>query len=154
MKTGSSPAVCAYDVYCFGKVLLEIVTGKVGISASNDAEAKEWMERTLPFISIYNKDHITKIVDPSMAIGEDLLEEVWAVAIIARCCLNPKASSRPQMRFVLKALEDPHKVTRGENYISSARLRAAYDVRVVQEDFGALRIAEGSDVSWLRNRCN
>ncbi|XP_028789259.1 probable LRR receptor-like serine/threonine-protein kinase At2g16250 [Neltuma alba] len=118
----SSPAVCAYDVYCFGKVLLEMVTGKLGIGASGDAQVKEWLEQTLPYVSIYDKDLVTKIVDPSMVVDEDFLEEVRAVAIIARSCLNPKPSRRPQMRYVLKALENPLKVIREESY-SSARLR-------------------------------
>ncbi|KAF3435705.1 hypothetical protein FNV43_RR22797 [Rhamnella rubrinervis] len=120
--SGSPTAVCAYDVYCFGKVLLELVTGKLGISASSDAEMKEWLEQTLPYISIYDKELVTKILDPSLLIDEDLLEEVWAMAIVARSCLNPKPSRRPPMRYILKALENPLKVVREETS-SSARLR-------------------------------
>lgn len=119
---GSQTAVCAYDVYCFGKVLLELVTGKLGISASSDAQMKEWLEQTLPYISIYDKELVTKILDPSLLIDEDLLEEVWAMAIVARSCLNPKPSRRPLMRYILKALENPLKVVREESS-SSARLR-------------------------------
>ncbi|KAK6143467.1 hypothetical protein DH2020_023815 [Rehmannia glutinosa] len=115
-------ATCAYDVYCFGKVLLELVTGKLGISSSNDAATKEWLESTLPYISIYDKELVTNIVDPSLIIDEDLLEEVWAMAIVARSCLNPKPTRRPLMRYILKALENPLKVVR-EEHSSSARLR-------------------------------
>ena len=123
MKTGPSTSVCAYDVYCFGKVLLELVTGKLGISAASDGELKEWLDQILPYISMYDKELVTKIVDPSLVLDEDFLEEVWAIAIVARSCLNPKASRRPPMRHVLKALENPLKVVREENS-SSARLRA------------------------------
>ncbi|KAJ7967323.1 putative Lrr receptor protein kinase [Quillaja saponaria] len=122
--SGLSTAVCAYDVYCFGKVLLELVTGKLGISASSDAEVKELLEQTLPYISIYDKELVTKIVDPSLIVDEDFLEEVWAIAIVARSCLNPKPSRRPLMRYILKALENPLKVVREENS-SSARLRTS-----------------------------
>ncbi|CAI9763724.1 unnamed protein product [Fraxinus pennsylvanica] len=120
--SGSSSAICAYDVYCFGKVLLELVTGRLGISSSNDAHAKKWLITNLSFISIYEKELVVKIVDQSLVIDEDLLEEVWAVAIVAKSCLNPKASRRPSMRHVLKALENPFKVVREENF-SSGRLR-------------------------------
>lgn len=94
----------------------------MGISASNDAEVKEILEQTLPYISIYDKELVTKIVDPSLIVDEDLLEEVWAMAIVARSCLNPKPTRRPLMRYILKALENPLKVVREENS-GSARLR-------------------------------
>ncbi|CAN4112365.1 unnamed protein product [Withania somnifera] len=121
--SGIPSATCAYDVYCFGKVLLELVTGKLGISASNDASMKEWLDGTLKYISIYDKELVTNIMDPSLIIDEDLLEEVWAMAIVARSCLNPKPSRRPLMRYILKALENPLKVVR-EEHTSSSRLRA------------------------------
>ncbi|XP_044475100.1 probable LRR receptor-like serine/threonine-protein kinase At2g16250 [Mangifera indica] len=119
---GSSTTTCAYDVYCFGKVLLELVTGKLGISKSDDATTREWLEHTLPYISIYDKEMVTKIVDPSLIIDEDLLEEVWAMSIVARSCLNPKPAKRPPMKYILKALENPFKVVRAESF-GSARLR-------------------------------
>ncbi|RDX95101.1 putative LRR receptor-like serine/threonine-protein kinase, partial [Mucuna pruriens] len=118
----SSSVTCAYDVYCFGKILLELVTGNIEVSKSDDATTKEWLEQTLPYISIYDKERVTKIVDPSLIVDEDLLEEVWAMAIVAHACLNPKPSKRPPMRHVLKALENPLKIVREEN-TSSARLR-------------------------------
>ncbi|KAD3066501.1 hypothetical protein R6Q59_019281 [Mikania micrantha] len=120
--SGLATATCAYDVYCFGKVLLELVTGKMGISASNDPSTKELLEGILPYINIYDKELVTNIVDPSLIIDEDLLEEVWAMAVVARSCLNPKPTRRPLMRYVLKALENPLKVVREESG-SSARLR-------------------------------
>ncbi|PPD67493.1 hypothetical protein GOBAR_DD35623 [Gossypium barbadense] len=120
--SGSSSTTCAYDVYCFGKVLLELITGKLGIGKAEDASTKEWLEQSLPCISIYEKELVTKIMDPSLIVDEDLLEEVWAMAIVARSCLNPKPSKRPSMKHILKALENPLKVVREESF-SSARLR-------------------------------
>lgn len=120
--SGSSSATCAYDVYCFGKVLLELVTGNLGISNSDDVTTKQWLEQTLQYISIYDKDMVAKIVDQSLIVDEDLLEEVWAMAIVAKSCLNPKPSRRPLMRHILRALENPLKVVREESH-SSGRLR-------------------------------
>ncbi|CAN1255746.1 Probable LRR receptor-like serine/threonine-protein kinase At2g16250 [Linum perenne] len=122
--TSAQPsATCAYDVYCFGKVLLELVTGNIGISSANETQLKEWLDQIIPHISMYEQELVVKIVDPSLIIDEDLLEEVWAMAIVARSCLNPKPSRRPLMRYILKALENPLKVVREEAADSSARLR-------------------------------
>ncbi|XP_073006338.1 probable LRR receptor-like serine/threonine-protein kinase At2g16250 [Typha latifolia] len=118
-----APAICAYDVYCLGKVLLELVTGKLGISGSSDAAMSEWVESTLTYININEKELVTKIVDPSLPVDEDHLEEVWAVAIVAKSCLNLKPSRRPLARYVLRALENPLRVVREDTCNSSARIR-------------------------------
>ncbi|PSR99678.1 LRR receptor-like serine/threonine-protein kinase [Actinidia chinensis var. chinensis] len=118
----SSSATCAYDVYCFGKVLLELVTGKLGLSKSDDDNTKEWLEKNLQYISIDDKEMVTKILDQSLIVDEDLLEEVWAMAIVAKSCLSPKPSKRPLMRHILRALENPLKVVRQESS-SSGKLR-------------------------------
>ncbi|WVZ60340.1 hypothetical protein U9M48_010381 [Paspalum notatum var. saurae] len=123
-SSGSPSATCPYDVYCFGKVLLELVTGRLGISASNDAATSEWLDTTLRYVNIYEKELMSKIIDPTLIIDEDHLEEVWAMAIVAKSCLNPRSSKRPPMKYILKALENPLKVVREDNGSSSARLRA------------------------------
>lgn len=132
-------ATCAYDVYCFGKVLLELVTGKLGTSASSDATTKEWLDKSLPCISIYDKELVTNIVDPSLIVDDDLLEEVWAMAIVARSCLNPKPSRRPLMRYILKALENPLKVVREEHTISEQFRATSSRGSLSATLFGSLR---------------
>ncbi|CAN6821150.1 unnamed protein product [Brassica oleracea] len=125
-SSGAANATCAYDVYCFGKVLLELVTGKLGISSPDNAEAKSYMEEALRYISTNEKELVTKILDPSLMVDEDLLEEVWAMAIIAKSCLNPKPTRRPLMRHIVNALENPLKVVREDNSSGSggsSRLR-------------------------------
>ncbi|TVU45301.1 hypothetical protein EJB05_04784, partial [Eragrostis curvula] len=123
-SSGSPSATCSYDVYCFGKVLMELVTGRIGMSASNDAATNEWLDNSLRYINIYEKELMSKIIDPTLIIDEDHLEEVWAMAIVAKSCLNPRSSKRPPMKYILKALENPLKVVREDNGSSSARLRA------------------------------
>uniref|UniRef100_A0A7N0TZH1 Uncharacterized protein n=1 Tax=Kalanchoe fedtschenkoi TaxID=63787 RepID=A0A7N0TZH1_KALFE len=121
-RSGSPAATCAYDVYCFGKVLLELVTGQAGMSNADEATTKQWLEKTLPHISIYDKEPATKIMDASLVLDDDLLDEVWSMAIVARTCLDPKPSRRPPMRHILKALENPLKVVRDERS-TSAKLK-------------------------------
>ncbi|KAA3476372.1 putative LRR receptor-like serine/threonine-protein kinase [Gossypium australe] len=152
--SGSTLATCAYDVYCFGKVLLELITGKLGISKVEDTSTKEWLEQTLPCISIYDKEMVTKIMDPSLIVDEDLLEEVWAMAIIARSCLNPKPSKRPSMKHILRALENPLKVVREESF-SSMKLRTTSSRRSWNAAFfGSWRqsSSENTNISGQQNR--
>ncbi|CAI9769879.1 unnamed protein product [Fraxinus pennsylvanica] len=132
-------ATCAYDVYCFGKVLLELVTGRLGIDMSDTANLKTWLAESLPCISIYDRNLVTKIVDPSLFIEEDHLEEIWAIAIVAKACLNPKPSKRPLMRFVLKGLENPLAVVRNDG-------RARETLKTTQ-DIGSMPLDKASGIT-------
>ncbi|KAG0481413.1 hypothetical protein HPP92_012271 [Vanilla planifolia] len=123
--SSGSPATCAYDIYCLGKVLLELITGKPGISSSNDAVALEWVDQTVANINIFEKDLITKIIDPTLIVNDDLMEEVWAMAVIARYCLNPRPHKRPLARHVLSALQNPLKVVREDSFSGSGPLWSA-----------------------------
>lgn len=114
------------DVYNFGKVLLELVSGKLGISGSTaDHHSEAWLEWALPLIRVHDKESLPKLVDPFLIVDEDLLAEVWAMAVIARACLHTKPHKRPSMRHVLKALENPHKVVREEHFGESLAMRTS-----------------------------
>ncbi|XP_027177640.1 probable LRR receptor-like serine/threonine-protein kinase At2g16250 [Coffea eugenioides] len=108
-NSGTSNATCAYDVYCFGKVLLELITGELGISDANDSIMKAWMENTLRYINPDNKKLIVNIVDPTLITHD--LTEVWAVAFVAKACLRATPSKRPQMEEVLEALQGTKSAT-------------------------------------------
>ncbi|CAM8942297.1 unnamed protein product [Rhodiola kirilowii] len=123
-RSGSPAGTCAYDVYCFGKVLLELVTGQVGMSNADEATIKQWLEQTLPHISIHDKEPMSKIMDSSLVLDDDLIDEVWSMAIVARTCLNAKPSKRPSMRHILQALENPLTLIRDVQF-SSARLETS-----------------------------
>lgn len=133
---GNAAATCADDVYCFGKVLLELVTGEIGISGATEEKTKKTLEETIPCINIKEKELLNKIIDPSLVVEEDLMDEVWAMAVIAKSCLNSKPAQRPLIKYVLKALENPLKFVREVNKnqsdttsllhsMSSARLAVA-----------------------------
>ncbi|THU45432.1 hypothetical protein C4D60_Mb02t17880 [Musa balbisiana] len=117
--SGLSTATSAYDIYCLGKVLLELITGKPGLSGSNNAATNKWMEHTQAYITPFDKELVSKIMDPSLIVDEDHMEEVWAMAVVAKSCLDPKPFKRPLARHVLKALENPLKVVREVNCSNS-----------------------------------
>ncbi|KAL3515184.1 hypothetical protein ACH5RR_022086 [Cinchona calisaya] len=144
--SGTSNATFAYDIYCFGKVLLELITGKpspsvlvelvtrkLGLNTASgypgkpesipgkndDPDEEDSIVNMLPYISIHdNRKLVVKIVDPSLNIeDEDVLMEIWAVAVVAKACLNPKPSRRPRVTYVLKALRNPLKVVTEEGSV-------------------------------------
>ncbi|WOK97078.1 putative LRR receptor-like serine/threonine-protein kinase [Canna indica] len=129
--SGSSTATCAYDIYCLGKVLLELITGKMGISGSNNSATNKWLEETMASISIYDKEIVSKIIDPTLMVDEDHMEEVWAVAVVAKSCLDPRPAKRPLARHVVKALESPLKVVREVNYPSISSSRGSWHSALV-----------------------
>lgn len=143
--SGSSPTTCAHDVYCFGKVLMEIISGNITTIECNDTRAGEcsWLDHALPLIDIHDKDNLPRIIDPYLIVDEDLLEEVWAVAVIAKACLNPRPSKRPTMRHVLKALENPRKVVRTDMLNDNAALRTSSHSSW-NEAFGSWRSSNAS----------
>lgn len=128
--SGASNATRAHDVYCFGKLLLQLITGKLHLDASDFPDpippverAKKWKNLNLPKYDKklldkelkdveLHKQLLRKTLDPSLIIGEDHFKEVRDVANVARACLDPKPSRRPQMTQVLKSLQ------KMENYCS------------------------------------
>lgn len=107
-------------------MLLELITGNFGVSGSTDADSEEWLARTLGYINANDMEGVSGIVDPTLVVDDDHLEEVWAVAIVAKTCLNPKPSRRPLARYILKALENPLRVVREREELqsNSSRLRS------------------------------
>ncbi|XP_027073187.1 uncharacterized protein [Coffea arabica] len=109
ISPGKSTARRSYDVYCFGKILLELVTSKLGASAANDSITKEkdWMEKTLRYVVVSKdkKQHLT---------------EVWAVAFIAKACVHHKPSKRPQMSEILEALKRVKSTRFGNQQLQAA----------------------------------
>ncbi|KFK42442.1 hypothetical protein AALP_AA2G257100 [Arabis alpina] len=89
------------DVYSFGVVLVELMTGEKPISFLRSQE-----NRTLAtyFILAMKENRLSNIIDARIKDGCKL-NQVTAVAKIARKCLNLKGRKRPSMREVSMELE-------------------------------------------------
>ncbi|KAH9297502.1 hypothetical protein KI387_029184 [Taxus chinensis] len=142
--SGSSMATISNDVCCFGKLLLEIISGMTNTIECNETHGESsWIDHALTLIDIQDKDALPRIVDPYLILDEDLLEEVWAVAVIAKACLDPRPSKRPSMRHVLKALENPRKVGRVDTLNDNVAARTS-SYSSWNEVFGSCRSSNGS----------
>ncbi|KAH7301373.1 hypothetical protein KP509_23G022300 [Ceratopteris richardii] len=95
------------DVYDFGKLLLELLSGHSGITERRDYQTDSWVEWAVSLINIHDKEALYQLLDPSLVVVGDFLDEALVMAVVAKACLNPKVSKRPSIRHTLKALRNP-----------------------------------------------
>ncbi|CAK9267603.1 unnamed protein product [Sphagnum jensenii] len=90
------------DVYGFGVVLLEIISGRMPIDPTLpncDAwNLCEWVRSNL------QAGNIDKILDPIVKASNPQLDALWKVAEIAIQCVEPKSIHRPTMTKVVEEL--------------------------------------------------
>ncbi|CAN7044775.1 hypothetical protein IGI04_008079 [Brassica rapa subsp. trilocularis] len=92
------------DIYSFGVVLLELITGRKPIGDSTMGAQRLLVRWALPYFRNLN---IRKIADPMLGIqGDPYLEEaVRRTVQLAYMCLRERAKARPTIREVVEALE-------------------------------------------------
>ncbi|CAM6043068.1 unnamed protein product [Sphagnum compactum] len=90
------------DVYGFGVVLLEIISGRMPVDPTlperNAWNLCEWVRSNL------QAGNIDKILDPIVKASNPQLDALWKVAEIAIQCVEPKSIHRPTMTKVVEEL--------------------------------------------------
>ncbi|XP_061355239.1 nodulation receptor kinase-like [Gastrolobium bilobum] len=90
------------DVFSFGVVLLEIVSGREPLNIHrprNECSLVEWAK---PYI---RASQVEEIVDPGIKGGYHP-EAMWRVVEVALQCVEPFSSHRPSMDDIVRELED------------------------------------------------
>uniref|UniRef100_A0A0D9X0H2 Protein kinase domain-containing protein n=1 Tax=Leersia perrieri TaxID=77586 RepID=A0A0D9X0H2_9ORYZ len=90
------------DVFSFGVVLLEIVTGREPLDVQRPRNEWGLVEWAKPYIREYR---IEEIVDPGIK-GQYCSEAMWRVLEVASVCTEPFSTFRPSMEDVVRELED------------------------------------------------
>ncbi|KAF2323500.1 hypothetical protein GH714_035792 [Hevea brasiliensis] len=90
------------DIYSFGIILLELITGQPAIARSIDGNFIGIHQRIRPIIE---RGDIQSIVDPRLR-GEFDANSAWKVVEIAFACVSNTATQRPDMSHVLAELQE------------------------------------------------
>ncbi|TVU31792.1 hypothetical protein EJB05_23493 [Eragrostis curvula] len=98
------------DIYSFGVILLELISGHEPIS--NDNFGLNCRNIVAWARSHIESGNIHAIVDQSLDSGYDL-QSMWKIAEVAIMCVKPKGAQRPPISEVLKEIQDAIAIERG-----------------------------------------
>lgn len=90
------------DVYSYGVVLLELLSGRKPVDMSQPPGEENLVTWARPLLT--NREGLEKLVDPSLAGTYDF-DDMAKVAAIASMCVHPEVTHRPFMGEVVQALK-------------------------------------------------
>ncbi|GMI65330.1 hypothetical protein like AT1G54820 [Hibiscus trionum] len=89
------------DVYSYGVVLLQLLTGRVPVDIKRPPGEHVLVSWALPRLT--NRDKVEEMVDPAIQ-GQYSKKDLIQVAAIAAMCVQPEAGYRPLMVDVVQSL--------------------------------------------------
>lgn len=123
------------DVYSYGVVLLELLSGRQPVDMSQPSGQENLVTWARPLLT--SREGLEQLVDPALA-GSYEFDDMAKVAAIANMCVHPEVTHRPFMGEVVQALKLIYNDTDGD--CSSQRVSSAIDVDFKDDSV--------SDSSW------
>ncbi|KAJ7977144.1 Receptor-like kinase [Quillaja saponaria] len=90
------------DVYSYGVVLLELLTGRKPVDMSQPPGQENLVTWARPLLT--SREGVEQLVDPTLA-GSCDFDDMAKVASIASMCVHPEVTHRPFMGEVVQALK-------------------------------------------------
>ncbi|CAL9222012.1 unnamed protein product [Arabidopsis halleri] len=90
------------DVYAFGAVLMEMLTGRKALDKELSVEKSHlvtWLSKI-----INNKDKLPEVLDQTLKPDEQTMESIYRVAELAGHCTVREAEHRPHMGYAVNVL--------------------------------------------------
>lgn len=91
-----------WDVYSFGVISLEMISGKLPSIqvGSSEMDLVQWIQ-----LGIDERKPLPSIIDPSLAHNSVEEDNITAILKLALACIHKSPDRRPSMRFVSYSLE-------------------------------------------------
>ncbi|PKA55823.1 Receptor-like serine/threonine-protein kinase ALE2 [Apostasia shenzhenica] len=108
------------DVYSYGVVLLELLTGRRPVDMSQPSGQENLVTWARPILR--DKDRLEELADPKLE-GKYPKDDFVRVCTIAAACVAPEASQRPTMGEVVQSLKMVQRVAEYQDTMPTAEAR-------------------------------